>query len=107
MKRVVKVVAGVALIMSMGSVTLNADVSKGQRLYLKKLKSVCGFNGAIMADKHTVDEWEEIYESGKLPSTIKEACPKVKDSSLKEKYMKHYRDFFKEYGSDSGNIPSC
>ena len=95
------------LLMSFSFSTLSADANKGQKLYLKKLKSKCEVSGSVIASKHTQDEWEEIFEAGNLSKEIQDICPKVKDKSLKPKYMIHYFDFFKEYGSDSGNVPSC
>jgi len=89
----------------MGTVA-SADVAKGQKLYTKKLKSSCGITGAAMAGKHTQDEWTEIGVGG-MSDEIKVICPKIKDKALKEKYLEHYFDFFKEYASDSGNVPSC
>jgi len=86
--------------------TLNADAVKGQKLYTKKLKSSCEMTGAVMAGKHTQDEWNEIGVQG-LSKEIKIICPKVQDKALKGKYLEHYFDFFNEYGSDSGNVPSC
>jgi len=85
---------------------LNADTTKGQKLYTKKLKSSCGITGAVMAGKHTQDEWDEIGVQG-LSKEIKIICPNVQDKALKRKYLEHYFDFFKEYSSDSGNVPSC
>ncbi len=84
----------------------SADVAKGQKLYTKKLKGSCGITGATMAGKHTQDEWTEIGVAG-MAGEIKTICPKIKDKALKEKYLEHYFDFFKEYASDSGNVPSC
>jgi hypothetical protein len=107
MKNIAKIVLSALLLLSMSSITASADVKKGQILYLKKLKKVCGMNGALMAEKHTMAEWESIYKSGKLPEEIKSVCPNVKDKSLREKYMQHYYDFLHEYAKDSGNIPAC
>ena len=107
MNKIVKIALSTMVLVSMSSVSLNADIAKGQKLYLKKLKSACSASGAVMAGKHTGDEWEEIFNSGKLADELRSACPKAKDSSLKEKYLQHYFDFFKEYSSDSGNVPSC
>lgn len=109
MKKIVKIALSAMVMLSMSAVTLNAGATadKGQKLYLKKLKSACGFSGAVMAAKHTGDEWSEIDEGGTLTEEIRGLCPKVKDSALKEKYLPFYIDFFKEYSSDSGNIPSC
>lgn len=107
MNKTTKIVLTALVALSMGATVANASVAKGQKLYLKKLKSSCGMNGAEMAEKHTTGEWESLYEDGKLANELKRICPKAKDSSLKDSYMPHYFDFFKEYGSDSGNIPSC
>ena len=107
MNNLAKITLSATLLLSMSSVTASADVKKGQMLYLKKLKNVCDMNGAQMAEKHTMGEWESIYTKGKLGEEIKSFCPNVKDKSIQEKYMQHYFDFFKEYGSDSGNIPAC
>ncbi len=107
MNNILKIAFGAALILSVGASTINADVAKGQKLFTKKLKSACGISGAALAGKHTQGEWTEIHEAGKIADEIKAICPKVKDSALKEKYIPHYFDFFKEYGSDSGNVPSC
>ena len=87
------------------STSVYADVSKGQKLYSKKLKKACSMTGAKMAAKHTQDEWEEINKSGRLEAEIKNICPGLK--GVKGKYLPHLYDFFYEYGSDSGNVPSC
>lgn len=107
MNNVIKIALGATLLLALGSTVATADVAKGQKLYTKKLKSACGITGAVMAGKHTQGEWEEINAAGKLADEIKTICPKVKDKALKDKYLEHYFDFFKEYGSDSGNVPSC
>ena len=82
-----------------------ADASKGQKVYLKKLKSKCGFTGTKFAAMHTQDEWSDLYEEGEFVNEVKRICPKVK--GIKEKYVKDLFDFAYEYGSDSGNVPSC
>ncbi|MEA3354040.1 MAG: cytochrome C [Campylobacterota bacterium] len=107
MNRLLKTVLSTAIVAGLAATAVQADVKKGQKLYSKKLKKACGVTGAKMAGKHTQDEWKSILESGKLADEIKSICPGVKDKSLKDKYMEHYYDFFHEYGSDSGNVPSC
>jgi hypothetical protein len=102
-----KTILTALLVMGLMGTVASADVAKGQKLYLKKLKSKCGFSGAAMAGKHTQGEWIELREDGALKTEIKTICPKVKDSLLKDKYMDHYFDFFHEYANDSGNVPSC
>jgi len=83
----------------------NASVVKGQKLFSKKLKKPCELTGAKVAGKHTQNEWESLYNSEKLEDEIKTICPKVED--LNDKYLPHLYEFFYEYGSDSGNVPSC
>ena len=107
MNNIIKIALGATLLLALGSTAASADAGKGQKLFTKKLKSACGITGAVMAGKHTQGEWEEINAAGKMADEIKTICPKVKDKALKGKYLEHYFDFFKEYGSDSGNVPSC
>jgi len=105
MKNIVKIALAATLLLSLGATTASADSAKGQKLYKKKLKSACGFSGADMAGKHTQEEWEEKQDS--LAEEIKHLCPTVKDKALKGKFMPHYFDFFHNFASDSGNVPSC
>ena len=107
MKKIVKIALGAAVVLSLGATAASADAAKGQKLYAKKLKRACGINGGVFAGKHTQDEWTAIEDSGKLKAEIKKICPKVKDKALKSRYMKDYYDFFHDFASDSGNVPSC
>jgi len=84
-----------------------ANPAKGQKLFARKLKESCGMKGGEVAKKHTQDEWSAIEKSGKLKDEIKSICPKASDSALKDKYIENYYDFFYNYATDSGNIPSC
>ena len=105
MKTLLKIALTSAVALSLSTTVASASITKGQKLYSKKLKKACGIAGAKMAGKHSQDEWEAIMESGKLESEIKTICPNVK--KVKEKYLPHLYDFFYEYGNDSGNVPSC
>ena len=105
MKKMIKIALVALMMLGMSASTLNADVAKGQKLYLKKLKGACNLNGAKMAAKHSQDEWKAVKDN--LAAEIKSICPKVKDKALKGKYLPHYYDFFYEYANDSGNVPSC
>ncbi len=106
MKDLSKLLLTTTIALSIGSTVVSADSTKGQKLYTKKLKSVCGISGAVVAGKHTQDEWSEIGVAG-VAEEIKTICPNTTDKLLKEKYLPHYLDFFREFGSDSGNVPSC
>ncbi len=107
MKKFLGIVAAGTLAISLLSTSAMADPAKGQKIYLKKLKKACGFNGAKMSAMHTQDEWEEIKENGKLEDEIIKLCPKVKKGYLKKKWLDDLYDFFYKYASDSGNVPSC
>jgi len=107
MNKLLKSALASAMILAVGTTVASADVAKGQKLYLKKLKSSCNMNGAKMASQHSQDEWQTLKEKGKLADELKKICPTVKDKALKDKYLPHYFDFFFEYANDSGNVPSC
>ena len=104
MKKVANVAMAALFGVALLSGAASADIKKGQKIYLKKLKAACGFNGAKFAVKHTQDEWEALKESGKFGAEVKKICPK---SHLKPKYENDLYDFVYEYASDSGKVPSC
>jgi len=107
MKKLLSSLVAAGLLVGVMSSNVMADPAKGQKIYLKKLKKACGFNGAKMSAKHTQDEWEEIKNEGKLEDEIIKLCPKVKKGYLKDKWLNELYDFFYNYASDSGNVPSC
>ena len=110
--RTYKKVALAAIIgLGLLSTAASADADKGMRIYQKKLKSVCGFSGAVFAAKHTQDEWAEAKEISELGKVMTEACPAGADffdsAKFKKKFSSHLYDFVHDFASDSGNIPSC
>lgn len=105
LKSLLKVLAISVVASSLFTVSVQADALKGQKIIIKKLKKACGFNGAVLAKKHTQDEWKDKFDAGALNAHIKTICPKAK--VLKEKYVPHVYDFLYNYASDSGNVPSC
>ncbi len=80
------------------------DPAKGQKIYSKKLKKVCGMKGGEFSRKHTQDEWRKIQDSGKMSDEIIAICKK--DINLKDKYILDISAFVIEFANDSGNIPS-
>ena len=82
MNKLLKTVLASAVVLAVSTTVASADANKGQKLFTKKLKSVCGITGAAMAAKHTQEEWEEINEAGKMSDEIKTICPSVKDKAL-------------------------
>ena len=107
MNKLLKLMLVGAVVLGLSTTVASADKAKGQKLYSKKLKKPCGITGAKMAAKHTQDAWEKIHKDGKLADEIKTICPEVTDGDVKDSYIEHYFDFFYEYASDSGNVPSC
>jgi len=106
-----KVAIATLLGLSLLGTTLSADAAKGQRIYQKKLQSVCGFNGSVFAAKHDQATWEEAKENGELGQVMSDACPAGADffttDKFLNKYSDHLYDFVYKFASDSGNIPSC
>ena len=81
------------------------SVSRGQRLYLKRMKNPCGMNGADFAKKHTQDVWQTLKEVGYFSQEVAKICPNLKE--FKEAWREKIFDFVYEYASDSGHVPSC
>ena len=107
MNKLLKLVFVGAIALGLSTSVASASADKGQKLFTKKLKEACGMTGAKMAGKHTQGEWEAINKEGKLASEIKTICPNVSDDDVKDTFLPHYYDFFYQYASDSGNVPSC
>jgi cytochrome c553 len=104
-------IVGTALVVSLLTLgtTANADVKKGQKLYLKKCKK-CHGNGTKGAAMKTQDEWEEAFADD--AEQMKEwhkgtKAEKFIDGEKFQKMAPDLKDFLIEYGSDSGNVPSC
>jgi len=89
---------------SISKINKVGNPSKGQKIFAKKLKNICGVNGGVIAKKHTQDEWKKIIKDGKLSQTISSMC---KGAQIKDKYLLDLGAFFIQFANDSGNIPSC
>jgi len=100
------------LVAVLSAAVAQADAKTGQKVYLKTLKGKFGMNGTKFAAEHTVSEWEDLFAddakgfikeySERFPS----AAGVLNNPSMKDK-LQDVGDFAKEYGSDSGNVPSC
>ena len=102
-KNILKIVISVVLGVSIVSTQLFSDVAKGQKIYTKRLKVKCGISGSSFAGKHSQDQWEEIYDAGKLDEEIRKICH---GNSVDSKSLSHIYDFVYEYANDSGNVPT-
>lgn len=93
----------------MMSTAASADIKKGQKVYLKNCKK-CHGNGTKGAAMHTQEEWDDLFANGgekiiKAHANDKSAAY-FNGEAFKSK-SQDLRDFLFEYGSDSGNVPSC
>ena len=102
----------VLLVAALSASAAMADAKAGQKVYLKTLKAKFGMNGTKFAAEHTVAEWEDLFAND-AKGFIKEygerfpsALPVLTNPSMKDQ-LQDVGDFAKEYGSDSGNVPSC
>jgi hypothetical protein len=106
-KTLLALLTGVALL----STASYADVKKGQKLYLKTLKSKCEMNGTKFAAQWSQSELEDAKDEGKLTELFSAACPNAEKIINNKKFIEtklpHIYDFAHEYANDSGNVPSC
>jgi hypothetical protein len=107
MTKLLKIAMAGTLFLSIAATTASADPAKGQKIFIKKFKSKCGFNGAKFAAKHSQDEWETIMNNGKFKEEMIKICPNIKKGDVKDSWIQHIYDFSYEYANDSGNVPSC
>jgi hypothetical protein len=105
MKKILTILLVAIMSISFFTTSAFAGSDKGQKIIIKKLKRPCGFNGAVLASKHTQEEWTTLFNDGKLNTELIIICPKAKP--LKKRYIEDVYDFLNNYASDSGNVPSC
>jgi mono/diheme cytochrome c family protein len=86
-----------------------ADIEKGQKLYLKTCKT-CHGNGTKGASMKTQEEWNDLFANDGAEIIKKHTTTPAKpffDGDGFKSQSKDMRDFLFEYGSDSGNVPTC
>jgi len=100
------------LVAALSATVAMADAKACQKVYLKTLKAKFNMNGTKFAAEHTVAEWEDLFADD-AKGFIKEygerfpaAAGVLSNPSMKDQ-LQEVGDFAKEYGSDSGNVPSC
>ncbi|MBA1433456.1 MAG: cytochrome C [Epsilonproteobacteria bacterium] len=112
MKKTTSLLLAALVSVSVFTTAATADASKGQRIYLKKLKGACKKDGlksgAVFAIKHDRHGWEAIQKAGKLKAEWVKICPHAakKVKKLRKKDVKNLYDFVWKYASD-GATPSC
>ncbi len=112
MKKGTSLFLAAVVAVGMMSTTVYADAKAGQKHYLKLLKAKFNMNGTKFAAEHTVGEWEELFAND-AAGFIKEygtrfpAAESILKNPANKDKLQDIGDFAKEYGSDSGNVPSC
>jgi len=97
------------------SLSSNAAVYKGQRIFVKKCVK-CHKAGQQFVAKKKKKQWKKLMKKkGKKLAKIhlKSKDPKAKKSKKYfksrryKKKSKHLKQFLMEYAKDSGNVPAC
>jgi cytochrome c5 len=109
MKKQTSILLASLVALGMFSTAANADIKKGQKAYLKECKK-CHGNGTKGAAMKTQDEWAAAFaDNGAVFKTWHKGT-KGEAYAEGKKFQKSapdLKDFLFEYGSDSGNVPSC
>ena len=104
MKNITKLAVAALLALTVLSTTATAgSISKGQKIYTKKIKGQC--EDKIATDFTKVlkqKEWDDIFKAGKFEDKVKEICPGVK--KYKEKWTEHLFEFAHEYAADGEDL---
>ena len=109
MKKQTSVLMAIIVALGLMSTSASADIKKGQKGYLKTCKK-CHGNGTKGASMKTQDEWTQLFADDGALIVKKHAGTKGEDFFSSDKFKKlapHLKDFLFQYGSDSGNVPSC
>ena len=109
MKKQTSILLASLVALGMFSTAANADIKKGQKAYLKECKK-CHGNGTKGAAMKTQDEWAAAFEDNGAVFKTWHKGTKGEAYAEGNKFQKSapdLKDFLFEYGSDSGNVPSC
>jgi len=109
MKKHTSVLLATIVGLGLMATTASADIKKGQKGYLKTCKK-CHGNGTKGAAMQTQAAWEELFANDAASIKAKHEGTKGKKFFNSKKFKKlapHLKDFLYQYGSDSGNVPSC
>ena len=104
MKNITKLAVAALLGLTVLSTTASAgSISKGQKIYTKKIKGQC-------ADKIATDftkvlkqqEWEALFKAGTFEAKVKEICPEI--TKYKAKWTEDLFEFAYEYAADGEDL---
>ncbi|MBD3794053.1 MAG: hypothetical protein IE889_07860 [Campylobacterales bacterium] len=84
----------------------SGNAKRGLKIFTHKLQKHCDVSAVTFAANHTQDEWEAIVETGELYQEILDLCLEI-EPVFDHSWLPDLYQFFYEYASDTGNIPSC
>ncbi len=104
MKNITKLAVAALLALTVLSTTASAgSITKGQKIYGKKIKGQCGDKIATDFTKVLKQkEWEEIFKAGKFEDKVRELCPNM--TKYKEKWTEDLFEFAHEYAADGEDM---
>jgi len=109
MKKQTSVLMAAIVALGMMSTSASAEIKKGQKTYLKKCKK-CHGNGTKGAAMQTQASWAAYFDNGAKKIIEAHKGTKAEKYFNGKRFGKkapHLKDFLWQYGSDSGNVPSC
>lgn len=107
MKKIITVIILSILTLTFIPTQAMADVSKGQKIFKKKMRKYCKISGVRFAREHSQDEWEELWEEGYFQKETKKICPNLDLKSIKKSWWKDLYDFTYEFGTGGSHVPKC
>ena len=115
----------------MCTMTLDAAVYKGQKVYIKKCR-ICHEGGEKVATQKTMEAWQKYFQNkganiasthmgkssvkkqisqlhsdGKAKKLTQDRLENYFLSAKFQKKSRHLKDFLVQYAKDSGNVPAC
>jgi cytochrome c1 len=109
----IKLITFIVLFLVSTFSTLNAQVYKGQKIYIETCKE-CHGGGQAMAGSKNMRTWGKIMDKkGEMLAEIHLSSKKAQASweyfgdKKFTKDSKHLEDFLTEYARDSGKVPAC
>jgi len=105
MKNITKLAVAALLGLTILSTTASAgSISKGQKIYTKKIKGQCGDKIATDFTKVLKQaEWEKLFkEPGAFEAKVKTICPDL--TKYKEKWTEDLFEFAHEYAADGEDL---
>jgi len=104
MKNITKLAVATLLGLAVLTTTASAgSITKGQKIYGKKIKGQCGDKIATDFTKVLKQkEWEELFKAGKFEDKVRELCPNM--TKYKEKWTEDLFEFAHEYAADGEDM---